>query len=145
MLKSYKEDWPLPYILHTCLIFSIPVAAMKSGSWNGCFSIPRFPWKHRYRQNQKNYISMISSFNKQYSDLNFTFPATLCDVYANYWWRLGSLTGCLTKHQFVHQFHVISPYTWKIAGLVHWLDNYLTNSYHAFLCHIFTTQMNTEE
>jgi len=29
----------------TCLIFSIPVAAMKSGSWKGCFSIPLFPCK----------------------------------------------------------------------------------------------------
>lgn len=38
--KHYRAQGSL-----TCLIFSIPVAAMKSGSWKGCFSIPRFPWK----------------------------------------------------------------------------------------------------
>jgi len=37
--KAYVKD------CITCLIFSIPVAAMKSGSWKGGFSIPRLPWK----------------------------------------------------------------------------------------------------
>jgi hypothetical protein len=35
----------------TCLIFSIPVAAIKSGSWKGGFSIPLFPCKINKNKN----------------------------------------------------------------------------------------------
>lgn len=78
----------------TCRIFSIPVAAIKSGSWKGCFSIPRFPWKHKYSQNCKSAWRKIR--NKKLNTSHF-------------WGVISGTCVCRWKNQVI-----ISPGTHQI-------------------------------